>query len=905
MQDVISVNGEASYRDQVIDFQDPEEVTWQAIGRTSTESETVLHFDIDFEVGADSSIRLEGDFRDKVFLYSAELGTITIQDGDPLFTESGDVVDFRNLTEEQFLGTGDKNANADALGGDDVVTLPEAYEDYAKFLYITSHDGAFVWEFHGGTGADMIRGGDVRDYLVGDPDGAAFNDTLLGLGGGDFLFGGDGDDELDGFTGDDELFGGPGNDTLVGASGGSDTLSGGSGSGDRTVYEDFSRADVEVTAPSWVELGLGLGDYKFEVSGPLYTDRILHDVEEIHFNGKPLDVKATESMAAAGQAIHAGAYVTAAAAALGGPPGWAVAAGILVAAPIFERFVMTLRSEDVGRAAFVNSVVSLVDVTTGSFFGRMLEKAFGPAISLLPDPLEAALNEVLNNTRVFANDLYDDLLELFGDEVVTNRDGSRSLSQSSEEAAQELIGNALAEALISRIDEVTVALEIEFDSYLQDFGLDLEAVKTVEDTPPDLDGLSDIFSVDVMPPLALDPEDSSIVSASLAAADGLIVQHFGQDDTIVISDSSVSQDDVTVTYGSAILDIDADGDGNSDATITLEGDFSGESFVVSSDGGATKIRIASDDGWVVGTGDGDEITGVAAAEMIDGLGGDDTVTGAGGDDTLLGGTGNDWILGFAGHDLLRGEDGRDTLIGDAGNDQLFGGAGNDRLVPHGAGADVLNGGTGVDEVNYIRADGRVIVDLERDVTDEDFVRFFTQGAGSGDTFFGIENVMGGNFADNLRGDAADNHLQGSGVSDRLYGRGGDDTLDGGTGADALYGNLGVDIMTGGSDEGRRDRFIYFQTQESGPGAENRDIITDFVPGEDRIELSRFDADTTQGHKQAFDFIGDAAFTSAGQLGYRHEGGNTIVQADFDGDGNADFEIELTGAMDLTEADFLI
>ncbi|EPX82425.1 calcium-binding protein [Salipiger mucosus] len=276
-----------------------------------------------------------------------------------------------------------------------------------------------------------------------------------------------------------------------------------------------------------------------------------------------------------------------------------------------------------------------------------------------------------------------------------------------------------------------------------------------------------------------------------------------------------------------------------------------------------------------------------------------------GNDSFTGGTAADWVRGQEGNDLMDAGAGNDTLWGEDGNDTLLGGAGNDLLYAHGSGADVIDGGAGVDWLDYNMADGRVLVDLQQDVSGQAYARFFTQGAASGDTFAGIENVMGGAFADNLRGDAGTNVLEGGGVSDRLYGRAGDDVLMGGTGADALYGNLGADTMTGGDDEGRRDRYIYFQTEESGTGAGNRDIITDFVAGEDRIELSRFDADTTQGFKQAFDFIGDDAFSAAGQLGYRHEGGNTIVQADFDGDGAADFEIELTGVMDLTEADFLI
>ena len=90
------------------------------------------------------------------------------------------------------------------------------------------------------------------------------------------------------------------------------------------------------------------------------------------------------------------------------------------------------------------------------------------------------------------------------------------------------------------------------------------------------------------------------------------------------------------------------------------------------------------------------------------------------------------------------------------------------------------------------------------------------------------------------------------------------------------------------------------------GAGNRDLITDFQSGTDRIEISRIDADTTQLLKQTFTFIGAAAFSNtASELRYEQSGGATIVQADLDGDGASDFEIELTGTVDLQPGDFLL
>ncbi|EPX82032.1 calcium-binding protein [Salipiger mucosus] len=267
---------------------------------------------------------------------------------------------------------------------------------------------------------------------------------------------------------------------------------------------------------------------------------------------------------------------------------------------------------------------------------------------------------------------------------------------------------------------------------------------------------------------------------------------------------------------------------------------------------------------------------------------DDTYNATGDYLISMGGDAIGDVIGDNGPNLLEGGSGDDYLRGLGGNDTLDGGAG----------ADLLDGGAGRDTASYESSTTSVRVDLLNDA--------FMYGDAVGDSFVGIEVFRTGGTVDQLRGADADDEFYTGGLSDRLYGRRGDDMLFGEDGADAFYGGLGADVMTGGEQEGRRDRYIYFAIQESGVGAGNRDLVTDYVAGEDRIEISRFDADTTQGFKQAFAFVGDAGLSgTAGELGYRHESGNTIVQADVDGDGAADFEIELAGIMELTEADFLI
>jgi hypothetical protein len=67
-----------------------------------------------------------------------------------------------------------------------------------------------------------------------------------------------------------------------------------------------------------------------------------------------------------------------------------------------------------------------------------------------------------------------------------------------------------------------------------------------------------------------------------------------------------------------------------------------------------------------------------------------------------------------------------------------------------------------------------------------------------------------------------------------------------------------------------------------------------------------DANSTVAGDQAFAFIGAAAFTHhAGEVRFAASGGNTIVSGDVNGDGVADFNIVLTGAITLVAADFTL
>ena len=57
--------------------------------------------------------------------------------------------------------------------------------------------------------------------------------------------------------------------------------------------------------------------------------------------------------------------------------------------------------------------------------------------------------------------------------------------------------------------------------------------------------------------------------------------------------------------------------------------------------------------------------------------------------------------------------------------------------------------------------------------------------------------------------------------------------------------------------------------------------------------------------QAFIWIGDADFSTPGQLRYAYAGGNTIVSGNLDSDQLAEFQIVLTGHFTLIAGDFVL
>lgn len=273
-------------------------------------------------------------------------------------------------------------------------------------------------------------------------------------------------------------------------------------------------------------------------------------------------------------------------------------------------------------------------------------------------------------------------------------------------------------------------------------------------------------------------------------------------------------------------------------------------------GGATVI-------WMADGGAGDDRFDLNGEYMrIEGGTGNDRIEGGADSADVFGGDGNDFV------DVLSYPDQGDTIDGGAGNDTLLVGSNNeerDSLV-------AVRGGAGDDTI-AARSD---------------------RHPGLWD---GID-ANGGDGRDVLTGpDDPDAELS----RDLLYGGAGDDRIHGRRGDDKLGGDGGVDTLTGG---GGRDVFD-FNPGGSGVGAGRRDVVADFAPGQDALDLLSIDANAGRAGDQAFAFVGTRAFTGAGQLRMARADGDTVVQGSTDGDAQPEFEILLANGATPAAGDFLL
>jgi Ca2+-binding RTX toxin-like protein len=244
----------------------------------------------------------------------------------------------------------------------------------------------------------------------------------------------------------------------------------------------------------------------------------------------------------------------------------------------------------------------------------------------------------------------------------------------------------------------------------------------------------------------------------------------------------------------------------------------------------------------------DKLIGDDFQNVLNGGDGSDTLIGNGGDDSFEGGAGADDIDGGDGVDTasyessqegvfvslekgagyggdaqgdvltsienLVGSDEDDILIGDKNDNVIDGGRGNDTLEG-GAGADHFIGGSGTDTVDYSSSGEAVNINL--------LEGFGLGGDAQGDTYDGIESIIG------------------SDHDDTIVGRNRSDTIIAGDGDDVIRGGAGLDGIIGG--EGN-DRFVFDESDQPVDLLQfNLEAIMDFTAGGDEDVLDLVNAGT--------------------------------------------------------------
>lgn len=312
-------------------------------------------------------------------------------------------------------------------------------------------------------------------------------------------------------------------------------------------------------------------------------------------------------------------------------------------------------------------------------------------------------------------------------------------------------------------------------------------------------------------------------------------------------------------------------------------------------------------------------------------------------------------------------DGKDVFTGGGNNDRVQDGGGADKInlgadkynaagnpgdinpgdvyfavtVGNGVdGIDEIDGGAGLGDV-YIAADSSIsegagdsvfinldtVTQTESELLDVSEERSIAAQTAYGKDVSGAETpgvtrdviknfewAIGGQSDDLIFGSSAANVLIGDamvvldeeaiqeGGNDIIYGLGGNDFIVGGAGDDVLIGGAGKDTLVGGDGA---DRFVFLARTDSTSSVAGRDIIEDFVQGEDLIDLSGM----ALGEQVDFEFL---AMHAPWEVGADSEidvraiwtATSTIIQIDFAETGKPTIAIELVGRFTLDETDFL-
>jgi Ca2+-binding RTX toxin-like protein len=207
-----------------------------------------------------------------------------------------------------------------------------------------------------------------------------------------------------------------------------------------------------------------------------------------------------------------------------------------------------------------------------------------------------------------------------------------------------------------------------------------------------------------------------------------------------------------------------------------------------------------DDDSLLGTPEGDVISGLGGHDTIKGLAGNDTLNGDAGNDLLEGGAGADTIDGGAGNDTIRSAEGFPAGPHDTGTDHdtAFGGEGDDSI--HVGYGDDADGGAGSDWLSVHFAGSQTGVTFGFSSASPDPISI---GGGTLQNFEKIYLLHGSDFADNLTIVGQVSTVEGQGGNDFITVTDNGASIGGGSGNDVitvfgtggyLSGGLGDDLF---------------------------------------------------------------------------------------------------------------
>ena len=625
-----------------------------------------------------------------------------------------------------------------------------------------------------GSDVEVVIGGAGADVLIGSPannrlDGGAGADTVFGRDGHDTLVGGIGNDQLVAETavdGDDVFQGGAGIDRVLYAfrpAGVRLSLNGSPDDGQAGAERDTIATDVEqLTGTGFDDLLIGSAAANDLVAAG-GNDRVFagagNDTVDL---GPGTDVYVAEPTGDGADSVIGGG-------------------GIDLADYTLRNVAVTIDLDDAADDGAVNELDNLRSDLENVNGGGGGDRITGDA-----------------DANVITGGLGGDTLAGGnGNDVVDGGSGDDVLlANSTVDGADDLRGGAGVDWVVYRDRTVPVTV------YLDGFGNDGQS------------GEGDLVRTDVENVAGGSGNDGIVGSAAANRLVGGfgddIVDGAAGDDVIVAEPTPDGADRVTGGDGIDIADY-----GLRTAPVTVAMDGNGH------DGAPGEgDRVGSDFESLLGGSGGDYLAGAGGNDRLDGRGGNDTLDGGTGDDVLLGGDGNDRIRAGWGNDVVDGGTGVDDLDGDDDNDTVLGGEGNDVILDRDYHADLVDAGGGDDLIKAAQIHGVVAgyctggctspgssdyrggagadtimftdeAQIRIDGFANDHIHDFAQDNVRTD----IENIIGSQYTDELRGSDAANHIDAMGGNDVVYGLGGDDALFGGAGYDTIDGGAGADTCS--------------------------------------------------------------------------------------------------------------